>query len=64
MEKPQRRVGGVIDAFVFAVGKVIWDQPIADVVGESPQDPARLGVAAGGEGQAFQARSSCRGPNR
>ncbi len=55
VEEPERGVGGVVEAFVFAIGEEVGDQAVADVVGEGAQDPAGFVVAAGGEGEAFEA---------
>ena len=54
VEEPERRVGGVVEAFLLALGEHVGDEAVADVMGEGAQDPAGLGVAAGGEGQALR----------
>ena len=53
MEEPERRVGGVVQALVLALGKHVGDEPVAHVMGERAQDLAGLDVAAGDERQAL-----------
>ena len=47
VEEPQRRIGRVIEPFVFAFREHVRDQAVANVVGERAQDVARLVHAAG-----------------
>ena len=55
VEEPERRVGGVVEPLVLALGEQVGDQAVADVVGEGAQDVAGLGVPAGGQRQALEA---------
>src|SRR5262245_36156034 len=54
MKEPQRRVGGVVEAFVSAVGEEIGDESVADIMSEGAKDVTGLVVPAGGQGQALQ----------
>ena len=40
VEEPERRVGGVVEAFLSAFGEHVGDQAVADVVGEGAEDVA------------------------
>ena len=40
VEEPEGRVGGVVEPFLFAVGKHVWDQAVADVMREGAQNVA------------------------
>src|SRR5256885_1257262 len=55
VEEPERGIGGVVEALRLAFGKMVWYQAVADVLRKRPQNVARLGVAAGHQGQAFEA---------
>ena len=55
VKEPQRGVGGVVQAFVLALGKQVRDQPVADVMRKGAQNPARFGEPPGGERESFQA---------
>ena len=55
VKEPQRGVGGVVESFALALGEHVGNESVADIVGEGPQDIARLDVPAGGQGQAFEA---------
>ena len=55
VEEPERRVGGVVQPFALAFREHVRDQAVPHVQRERPQDVVRLGVAAGDEGQAFEA---------
>ena len=54
MEEPQRRIGGVIQAFAIAFRKHVRDQPVAHIMCESTQDPFTFRDAPGCEGQTFE----------
>src|SRR5205814_10477166 len=54
MKKPKRSVRRMIETLALAFGKHIGDQSIANVMRESPQYPAGLGISAGGQRQSFE----------
>ena len=54
VEKPKRRVGGVIQALGLPIGKHVRDQTVAHVMRERAQDVARFEATAGDERQAFE----------
>ena len=54
VEEPQRRVGGVVDAGVLALGKEVRDQAVAHVVAERAQDVPGLQMTAGRECEALE----------
>ena len=54
MKKPERRVGGVIQALVLAFREHVGNQAVANVVGERAQNIAGFDVAAGRQRQPFQ----------
>ena len=64
VEEPERRVGGVIDALVFAVGEIVRDQAVADVLGEGAEDVARFVQPPGAYGQPFEADHRVAAPIR
>src|SRR5438132_7728973 len=41
VKKPQSRVGGMIKPFFFSIRKHVWDEPIANVMGEGAQNISR-----------------------
>src|ERR1700722_13487233 len=55
VKKPQRRVGGVIEAGFLSFREQIGDQSVANVMREGAQDPPRFGAAASDQRQTFQA---------
>src|SRR6266446_10745032 len=55
MEEPECRVSGMIQALLSTLRKHVWQQTVADIASEGAQDPARLGVAPGDQGEPFEA---------
>src|SRR5881394_2630718 len=62
VKKPQSRVGGMIKPFLFSIRKHVWDEPIADVMGEGAQNISRFQTAPGNEGETFQRNHSIAPP--
>src|SRR5580765_8486097 len=54
MKEPEGSIGSMVQALIFSLRKKIWDQALADVIGESSQDPSRLGKSPGRERQALE----------
>src|SRR5205814_3941654 len=54
VEEPKRRVGGVVFAFLGAVGEHIWNQTVTDIMRECAQNVAGLEQSSRDQGQAFQ----------
>src|SRR2546425_702521 len=55
MEEPECRVSGMIQALLSTFREHVWHQTVADVSGKGAQDPARLGVTPGDQGEPFEA---------
>src|SRR6266581_9468496 len=62
VKEPKRGIGGVIKAFIAAFGKHVWNQSVTNVMRERAQNPAGFIVAAGGQGQTFEADHSVAAP--
>src|SRR5207244_9124789 len=54
VKKPQSGVGGMIKPFLFSIRKHVWDEPIANVMGEGAQNISRFQTAPGNEGETFE----------
>ena len=47
MKEPERRVGGVIEALLCAIGEHVWDQTVTNVVSERAKNVTRFEPATG-----------------
>src|SRR5882672_9867933 len=55
MEEPECRVSGMIQALLSALREHVWYETVVDVPSKGAQDPARLGVTPGDQGEPFEA---------
>ena len=46
VKKPQRRVRGMINPFLLALRKKVWNQPVANMFGKYVEYAARLAIGA------------------
>src|SRR5262249_45524544 len=54
VKKPERRVGGVIKTFLLPIREHVWDEPVADVMGECSQNISGLQTTTGDKAETFQ----------
>src|SRR5215211_6200258 len=64
MEKPQGRISRVVQPCVFAFGKHVWNEPVANVVAERAKNVPRLQISARSDGQPFKAYHRIAAPIR